>query len=132
MLVLGFIVLGARSYAQDVAIIESEMVVAAKWVAQNTPPDAIIAAHDIGALGYFDNHKLIDLAGLISPEVIPFIRDEPRIAVFLDEQGANYMVAFPEFYPILSSGLTEVFSTNSLVTQSQGKKNMIVYLWKSP
>ncbi len=132
MLVLGFIILGARSYAQDVAIIESEMVVAAKWVAQNTPPDAIIAAHDIGALGYFDNHKLIDLAGLISPEVIPFIRDEPRIAVFLDEQGANYVVAFPEFYPILSSGLTEVFSTNSLVTQSQGKKNMIVYLWKSP
>jgi hypothetical protein len=132
MLVAGFIILGANSYAQDVAIIESEMVVTAKWVAQNVPPDAIIAAHDIGALGYFDNHKLIDLAGLISPEVIPFIRDEPKIAVFLNEQSAGYLIAFPEFYPLLSSELNEVFSTNSVHTQLLGQQSMVVYLWKIP
>ena len=56
--------LGARSYGEDVGLIQSEMVVTAKWVAANLPPDAIVAAHDIGALGYFDNHELIDLAGL--------------------------------------------------------------------
>ncbi|HEX2697528.1 MAG TPA: hypothetical protein VHM28_07435, partial [Anaerolineales bacterium] len=67
-----FIVLGARSYGEDVGLIESEMVVTAKWVAANLPPGAVIAAHDIGALGYFDKHELIDLAGLVSPEVIPF------------------------------------------------------------
>jgi hypothetical protein len=132
MLTFGFIILGARSYAQDVAVIESEMVVTANWIAQNTPPDAIIAAHDIGALGYFDNHKLIDLAGLISPEVIPFIRNEPQIALFLNESGANYLVAFPDFYPLLSTELPEAFSTNSLITQSFGQQNMTVYLWKSP
>ncbi len=132
MLTLGFIILGARSYAQDIAVIESEMVVTAKWVAQNIPPDAIIAAHDIGALGYFDDHELIDLAGLISPEVIPFIRDEPRISVFLDEQGANYVIAFPEFYPALTVELVEVFSTNSQITHTLGQQNMTVYLWKSP
>ncbi|MBL8101335.1 MAG: hypothetical protein JNM02_02280 [Anaerolineales bacterium] len=132
MLTFGFIILGARSYAQDVAVIESEMVVTAKWAAENLSPDSIIAAHDIGALGYFDHHQLIDLAGLISPEVIPFIRDEPRIAVFLDEQDANYLIAFPEFYPVLSAGLTEVFSTDSLITRSMDQQNMVVYLWKSP
>lgn len=132
MLVAGFIILGANSYAQDVAIIESEMVVTAKWVAQNVPPDAIIAAHDIGALGYFDNHKLIDLAGLISPEIIPFIRDEAKIAVFLNEQSAGYLIAFPEFYPLLSSELNEVFSTNSVHTQLLGQQSMVVYLWKIP
>ena len=132
MLTFGFIVLGARSYAQDVAVIESEMVVTAKWIAQNAPPDAVIAAHDIGALGYFDNHNLIDLAGLISPEVIPFIRDEPRIASFLNESGADYLIAFPYFYPTLSVGLMEVFSSNSQITRTLGERNMIVYLWKSP
>lgn len=132
MLTLGFIVIGSRSYAQDVAVIESEMVVTAKWVSQNLPSDAVIAAHDIGALGYFDDHKLIDLAGLISPEVIPFIRDQPRIAVFLNEQNANYLIAFPEFYPVLSKGLIEVFSTDSEITRSHGQQNMGVYLWKSP
>ena len=58
MLTLGFIFLGAKSFAQDVAVIESEMVVTAKWVAENLPAESIIAAHDIGALGYFDDHEL--------------------------------------------------------------------------
>ena len=85
-LVFAFIFLGARSYAQDVAVIESEMVVTAKWVASNLPADALIAAHDIGALGYFDYHELIDLAGLVSPDVIPFIRNEPQLANYLNQQ----------------------------------------------
>ena len=71
---------------------------AAAWVAENTEPDAIIAAHDIGALGYFGNRKLIDLAGLVSPEVIPFIRDEGQIAAYLNEQEADYLVTFPGWY----------------------------------
>ena len=33
---LGFYTLGAANYARDVAIIETEMVAAAKWVAANT------------------------------------------------------------------------------------------------
>ena len=76
---LGFLFLGARAYAEDVELIQTEMVSTARWVAANLAPDAVIAAHDIGALGYFDDHELIDLAGLVSPEVIPFIRDEDEI-----------------------------------------------------
>src|SRR5690606_27560248 len=37
MLVVAFVFLGAGSYAQDVSVIESEMVVTAKWVAENVP-----------------------------------------------------------------------------------------------
>jgi hypothetical protein len=132
MLAFAFIFLGARAYGQDVAVIESEMVVTAKWVAENLPADSIIAAHDIGALGYFDGHELIDLAGLVSPEVIPFIRDEPQLAVFLDEKGANYLIAFPEFYPILSQGAEQVFISGSETTTALGQQNMVVYMWKTP
>lgn len=132
MLTFGFIFLGANSYAQDVAVIESEMVATAKWVAENLPAEALVAAHDIGALGYFDSHELIDLAGLISPEVIPFIRDEKQLTVFLNEKGADYLIAFPEFYPLLSEGLEQVFSTNAEITPTFGRQNMVVYLWKSP
>ncbi|MDO8755001.1 MAG: hypothetical protein Q7J80_13975 [Anaerolineales bacterium] len=132
MLTFGFIFLGAKSFAQDVAVIESEMVVTAKWVAENLPAESIIAAHDIGALGYFDDHELVDLAGLISPEVIPFIRDEQRLALFLAQRGADYLVAFPESYPHLSGGLEQVFSTHGEMTSIFGRRNMVVYLWKSP
>jgi len=33
--------------------LRSEMVVSAKWAAQNIPPGALIAAHDIARLGFF-------------------------------------------------------------------------------
>jgi hypothetical protein len=132
MLTFGFIFLGARSYARDVAVIESEMVVTAKWVAANLPQDALIAAHDIGALGYFDTHNLIDLAGLISPDVIPFIRDEPQLANYLNQRGADYLIAFPDFYPLITKNAETVFVTNSAITLTFGQKNMVVYRWKSP
>jgi hypothetical protein len=132
MLSFAFIFLGARSYAQDVAVIESEMVVTAKWVAANLPPGALVAAHDIGALGYFDYHELIDLAGLVSPDVIPFIRDEPQLAKYLNQRGADYLIAFPDFYPLLTEGAETVYMTNSAITLSFGQKNMVVYLWKIP
>ncbi|MFM8320091.1 MAG: hypothetical protein ACKOC5_04165, partial [Chloroflexota bacterium] len=83
---------GANAYARDVAIIESEMVAAARWVAANTPPDALVAAHDIGALGYFGGRRLVDLAGLVSPEVVPFIRDEAALAAYLDRRQVEYLV----------------------------------------
>jgi hypothetical protein len=127
-----FIILGARSYAQDVAVIESEMVLTAKWVSENLPADAIIAAHDIGALGYFDFHELIDLAGLVSPDVVPFIRDEPRLALYLNEHGADYLIAFPEFYPALSQIAGKVYVTNSSFAPGFGQENMTVFRWISP
>ena len=76
----------------------------------------MIAAHDIGALGYFDYHELIDLAGLVSPDVIPFIRDEPQLANYLDQRGADYLIAFPEFYPLMTENAENVFVTNSAIT----------------
>jgi hypothetical protein len=133
MLAVAFIFLGAQSYANDVAFIESEMVVTAKWAATNLPPDALIAAHDIGALGYFDNHELIDLAGLISPEVIPFIRDEPKLAEYLDQRSADYLIAFPGFYPTLNKNAKVVFTSNSVITKTLfEEENMTVYVWKTP
>lgn len=128
-LCIAFWFLGAKTFAKDVSIIESEMVASAQWIAENIPPKDIIAAHDIGALGYFDRHELIDLAGLVSPEVIPFIRDEEKLADFLDRNQAKYLIAFPEFYPILISQAELIYSTDG-VGPEMGGGNMGVYRWR--
>ena len=128
-LCFSFWLIGGYTYAQDVALIESEMVASAKWVAENIPPDEVVAAHDIGALGYYDSHDLVDLAGLVSPEVIPFIRDEKRLAQFLDERNVMYLIAFPDFYPELSELAEPVFVTNG-IGPDLGGENMIVYHWR--
>ena len=127
-----FWVLGALHYVQDVEFIESEMVITAKWVATNVPPNALVAAHDIGAMGYYGGHNLVDLAGLVSPEVIPFLRDEDRIAAYLNERRVTYLVAFPDWYQHLTSGLSPVFITGATYTPTFGEQNMTVYRWPGP
>ena len=124
-----FWVIGAGAYGRDVAIIESEMVATARWIEDNLPPEAVVAAHDIGAIGYFARGDLIDLAGLVSPEVIPFIRDEAALARYLDESGAEYLVTFPGWYPELTEGRSPVFVTGALHSPAAGGENMAVYAW---
>jgi hypothetical protein len=116
IVLIAFIPIGAAAFATDVAIIDDEMVNVAQWLSSHTPPAALIAAHDIGALGYFARRPLIDLAGLISPEVIPIIRDEQQLGQLIETRSASYLVAFPDWYPVLLRAplFTAVYSGDSI------------------
>jgi hypothetical protein len=125
-----FLVLGSRAYARDVAIIETEMVAAARWISERTPPNALVAAHDIGALGYYGERPIVDLAGLVSPEVVPFMRDERALVRYLDEQKADYLMTFPDWYPLLTARAEPVFRTEEIYSPAVGGENMTVYRWE--
>ena len=129
LLAVAFVGLGARGYVDDVAIINSEMVEVAGWLNENTPADALIAAHDIGAIGYFARRPLLDLAGLVTPEVIPFISDEPALLDFMISEGADYLVTFPSWYPeiVAAPQLELVYQTDAAHTRAAGGDNMAVY-----
>ncbi len=129
LVTLGMWVQGARAYGQDVAFIETEMVTVARWLANNTSENDLIAVHDIGAMGYYSDRALIDLAGLISPEVIPFMRDEVKLGAYLDEKGADFLVTFPGWYPELVQGRDVVYRTDGKVGPALGGENMVVYRW---
>jgi hypothetical protein len=126
---IAFWIIGAAQYSTDVAIIDCEMVQTARWIAAHAPADAVIAAHDIGALGYFDPRPFIDLAGLVSPEVIPFIREEDRLRDYLFARNATFVVVFPGWYPKFDADprFVPIHQTNCAVTRAAGEKNMIVY-----
>jgi len=53
---------------------------AAVWVCANTAEGTSIAAPEIGIIGWFCNHRIIDPYGLVTPEMLPFIREEQRLA----------------------------------------------------
>jgi hypothetical protein len=40
------------------------------WLDENAAPEAVVAMEAIGYQGYYANRRIIDLAGLISPEVV--------------------------------------------------------------
>lgn len=126
---LAFLGLGAGSYARDVAIINTEMVETAKWLKTNTAEDDLIAVHDIGAVGYFSQRNIIDLAGLVTPEVTPIIRDEIALAQFLDATSTAYLMTFPEWYSSLAEGKQIVYQSTALFSPGAGGDNMAVYRW---
>ncbi|HEX9924418.1 MAG TPA: hypothetical protein VGD99_17305, partial [Anaerolineae bacterium] len=134
ILVLAFTVVGARAYGRDVAFIESEMVATARWLDANTAPGDIIAAHDIGAIGYFTQRPLIDLAGLVTPEVIPVMRDEAALYDFILAGQAGHLVTFPSWYRdlIQKPGLTLIFSTDPAWPAQAGSDHMAVYQINKP
>lgn len=42
------------------------------WVITNSPQEATFAIKDIGYMGYYSRRRILDLAGLVSPQSIPF------------------------------------------------------------
>jgi hypothetical protein len=127
-----FWLIGAGAYRVDVNVVEREVVASARWIETHTPPDALIAAHDIGAIGYFARRPLLDLAGLISPDVIPIIRDEPALRALLRARRADYLAAPPDFYTTLLDApeLARVFEGASPFAP----KHWLVFRaeWQSP
>jgi hypothetical protein len=93
------LLLGPWTYVRDVRIINEEMVAPAHWIAENIPVDVPFATHDIGAVGYFAPRPLLDTAGLISPDIIPYFGDENGTWGFLEERGIRYLMGFYDQVP---------------------------------
>lgn len=128
-----FLLLGAAAYADDVNFIEGEMVTTARWLAENTSEDALIATHDIGAIGYFAKRPLLDLAGLLSPSVVPFLTDQTAMVDYAVAQEADYLVTAPGWpYVAVEKVGTAVYTTNYAPSTSDGYNNMTVYELDNP
>ena len=126
---VAFFALGAQALREDVAFIETQMRATADWVERELPTASRIAAHDIGALGYFAEPKLYDLAGLVSPEVIRFIRSEERLAAYLDDNEVEYLVTFPDWYPQLSAQGQVLFQAPHYTSGGSQQPGMAVIKW---
>ncbi len=132
VLAVFFLLRGAAAYRDDVAWIDGEMVAVARWIDGHTAPTDLIAVHDIGAIGYLADRPLLDLAGLITPEVVPFIDDAGRLAEWMEARGAAYAVFFPDFSAAyrrlaIDPRLEEVYCSGYAWTRAAGHANLCVY-----
>jgi hypothetical protein len=75
---------------------------------------------------------LVDLAGLISPEVIPVMRDENQIANLLDRKNVKYLVTFPDWYPLLAARSQAIYAGYQPFAPQEGHTHMTVFRWKIP
>lgn len=123
---LVFDVFGEMALIGDIKTINSLMVEPALWVHDHTDENAIVAVHDIGAMGYYGGRRLIDLAGLIQPELISMIRNEYEIQAYLLKGKADYLVSFTDWYP----NLTHIGIPVKQFELSVGGKSEIVEIQK--
>ena len=121
----------AQAYRADVKFINDEQVRVGRWLAANTPLDATVATHDIGAIEYFGHRRLIDTAGLVSPDFVAIVRDPAAIYARLQKMGVNYFAMLPTWYPQLYEGLKNgppiVFEPKETYLAQFGQQNMVVY-----
>jgi arabinofuranosyltransferase len=132
LLAVVFLARGALAYRDDVGFVDGEMVAMAGWLNEHTAAHDLIAVHDIGAVGYLTQRPLLDLAGLITPEVIPFLTDADRLGDWMVQEGASYAVFFPDFsqtYVQLAADprLQAVHCTDYAWTRTMGHHNMCAY-----
>jgi hypothetical protein len=121
---------GVEIFRTDVTIIDSEMVAAAYWIDENLPPDELLAIHDIGAVGYFSPRPMLDIAGLVSPEVIDALDDPEQMWNLMQERDARYLMAFADQVPgrnVNDPRLCPIYSTGAEITLLAGGTNMTIY-----
>ena len=110
VLVLGnLLVFGARqgrSFGENVTDINAMHVAMGRWLAANTPADAVVATNDIGAIAYFSQRRILDIIGLATPEVLDYLQPgEPAdrgVLRYLEKAQPDYLVLLPNWYPELS------------------------------
>jgi hypothetical protein len=96
---IAFLWIGAVQFSGDVAFIESGMVRPAQWIRDHTPADAVIAAHDIGALGFWGQRRIIDLGGVTDLGALPLLSGAVSLHDYLAQQSADLLMTIPDFYP---------------------------------
>jgi len=132
-------------FAWNCQNINEVQVALGRWVDEHTPPDAVVAVNDSGALRYFGGRKTIDLVGLNSQNILfnPQLRSELRWNVstmtkFLKKVDARYLIIFPSWFAPLVQA--EKFRENFKMIYHRQSKNyticafpqdfMAVYFWE--
>jgi arabinofuranosyltransferase len=133
-LALWTLVGASERYAWGVQNIEAMQVKLGRWVDANVPARARLALNDIGAIAYFSRREVIDLMGLVTPEILPYRRQgEEGVIRFIGKVCPDYVIVFPTWFPRLTAR-TDVLEPLQRVVlahvEVSGGPEMVVYRLK--
>ena len=116
----------------NIRFINGYQVTTALWLRDHTPARALVATHDIGAIGYFSGRQVIDLGGLTQPEIVPLLSDQRALIAYLKQQQVDYVVMFPDWFPpprLLLAAVQQgqVFATHDPAIAAIGGSDLVTY-----
>ena len=120
---------GASDYAYRIQLFDTVHMQAVRWIETHAPQDAIIATHDIGIIGYYTERQIIDLAGLVTPEIVPIMNDPQSIADYLRAKQVTHLIVYSGYYRDLLNQLDAhlVFSPGAGKLRALGIEPFEVY-----
>jgi hypothetical protein len=106
------LVAGSERYAANVRDVNASDVAMALWMREHVPPGAVVAAQDVGAVGFFTPNPLIDLTGIVTPEVLRWTErsavspgGRAGLLLYLADRRPDYLMLFADSYPGLVESL---------------------------
>lgn len=121
----------AGRYAWGVQNINAMHVHLGHWVDANLPRSARVAVNDIGAIAYFSRREVIDLMGLVTPEIIPFRREgEAGVLRYVAATCPDYLIVFPAWFPSIAGRgdlLEPIYRVHLARNEVAGAPEMVVY-----
>ncbi|MDF1537697.1 MAG: hypothetical protein P1Q69_02200 [Candidatus Thorarchaeota archaeon] len=101
------------------------------WVAENTPEDSVLALGDVGATRFISNRTIIDLCGLVTPDIAHGNFTPGELVNYLETRDADYLIIFGKwhgFYNVLmGQHMTELYRVELDDNRICGDDTMVVY-----
>jgi len=96
----------AERYSFDAASIRNQHVRIAAWLNKNVPEGQAVATNDIGAISYLSGRNVVDLCGIVNPNILKIMRlpipEERRrklIYDYLSKRNVRYMAIYRNWFP---------------------------------
>jgi hypothetical protein len=99
LLLIG-VYIGASFFTPACQLILDTQVEMGDWIATELPPDIPVATHDVGAIGYFGEHPVVDTLALITPDLTPVVaeRDTDALLAYLQQHDVQYLATLDDVY----------------------------------
>lgn len=91
-----------RTYIDSCRYIMDRQVKTAIWIRDHVPENAVVATHDIGAIGFYSNRRVVDMVGLVSPEMIANIGRFDLLTEFLIKSGVTHIAVLRNWFEIVN------------------------------
>jgi hypothetical protein len=92
------LLIGARFvelFRLNVSYVYAQPYQMAEWLRNNTPPDAIVAVHDVGMMRYWGERNTLDMVGLTTPDAALYWRNGVgSVAELLLAKRPDYIASY--------------------------------------
>ena len=99
-------------YADSCRYIGERQVRTAMWIREHLPETACVATHDIGAIGFYSGRRVVDMVGLVSPEMIDNIGSLDKLMRFLIRRKVTHLAVLRNWFEVVNEN--PLFQTDEL------------------